>query len=242
MKPLEIIKQFRVSGSFSEAHPFGNGHINDTFRVRNIKPNQPDYVLQRVNTNVFPEANQLMENQFRVIRYIRHQKCYSKLVPELIQTHSGAFFAELESGHWRLYRFVEDANSFDRAQNEHQAWEGGFAFGSFLKALENYPAEKIHTVIPDFHNMESRVQQFDNALKAANPERIEQAQSEIATVQYRYLDRVSAYVKTRASAIYSLCFKSFVTTSFPRYFFYRSNTKTSRIDLENDLCIIRYQA
>jgi len=160
-------------------------------------PGSPDYVLQRINTHVFPEPEKLMENMSGVISHIKHQKRYAHLVPELIETESGAFFVKTESGFWRMYRFVEGAKSFDRAENEQQVWEGGFANGSFLKALESFPIEKLYTVIPDFHNMVTRIRQFEEALETTSKERKEWAFDEIISIQ----KKKATWIKMFQSAV-----------------------------------------
>ena len=44
MELKEIIKQFSTDADIS---PYGNGHINDTYYVRN------QYILQRINTSIY---------------------------------------------------------------------------------------------------------------------------------------------------------------------------------------------
>ena len=60
----EIIKKFCAEGEFVSAAPFGSGHINNTYLV-NMKREDGttvDYVLQRINKNVFKNPEQVMQN------------------------------------------------------------------------------------------------------------------------------------------------------------------------------------
>ena len=50
----EILWQFAVK---AEVEPYGNGHINDTYCVT-----YPRYILQRINTGIFKNPDELMEN------------------------------------------------------------------------------------------------------------------------------------------------------------------------------------
>ena len=58
----QIVDRFATRGTVSEIKPLGEGLINDTLLVRTAEPDAPDYVLQRVNTNVFPDVDMLMNN------------------------------------------------------------------------------------------------------------------------------------------------------------------------------------
>ena len=66
-----IVGQFDTEGTISDIRPLGNGLINDTFRVKTAEEDAPDYVLQRINTNVFTDPNQLMNNIDAVTTHIR---------------------------------------------------------------------------------------------------------------------------------------------------------------------------
>ena len=50
----------------SEITSYGNGHINDTY-ITNAK----NYILQRINTNIFKDSTSLMDNIERVTSHIR---------------------------------------------------------------------------------------------------------------------------------------------------------------------------
>ena len=60
-------REFQVSGDFVSAQPYGTGHINDTYL---LKCTGGTYILQRVNTNIFRQPEQLMENFQRVTSHI----------------------------------------------------------------------------------------------------------------------------------------------------------------------------
>ena len=60
-KISEILKHFNISGV---PEPLGNGHINETFRVS-------DFVLQKINKNVFHDPAAVMENVKAVTEHKR---------------------------------------------------------------------------------------------------------------------------------------------------------------------------
>ena len=67
MKKEEIVRQFYESGVVKDIAPYGEGHINDTYRVV-IEENGREklFILQRMNTNVFPDVSVLMRNGTKV--------------------------------------------------------------------------------------------------------------------------------------------------------------------------------
>ena len=70
-KLLSIVDQFAIKGMVAEIKPLGEGLINDTLLVKTAEADAPDYVLQRVNTNVFPDVDMLMNNINAVTSHIR---------------------------------------------------------------------------------------------------------------------------------------------------------------------------
>ncbi|MBR4873031.1 MAG: mucin desulfatase, partial [Clostridia bacterium] len=69
----EICTKYALEAYFTTApascEPYGNGHINDTFLVVADRR----YILQRMNTKVFPRPEELMENILGVTGHIREK-------------------------------------------------------------------------------------------------------------------------------------------------------------------------
>ena len=63
--------QFRLSGEVVLCEPYGSGHINDTYRV--VTDTGVQYILQRINTHVFPNVQGLMDNITRVTAHLQAQ-------------------------------------------------------------------------------------------------------------------------------------------------------------------------
>ena len=52
MNPDQLVHQFQIKGEITSIQAFGSGHINDTFRAINEDPDQPDYLLQKINQKI----------------------------------------------------------------------------------------------------------------------------------------------------------------------------------------------
>ena len=66
-----IIGNFKITGTLAETMPLGAGLINDTYKVKTKEENAPDYVLQRINHNIFRDVEGLQNNINAVTRHIR---------------------------------------------------------------------------------------------------------------------------------------------------------------------------
>lgn len=174
MDSKEFIDTFSITGQVQAAQPFGNGHINDTFRLKNEKADQPDYLLQRINHQVFTEVGCMMRNIRRVTEHVNAKLSGSTL--QLIPTRSGADFHQDKQGfYWRVYVFRKDLHSIDVAETPAQIYEGAKAFGRFLCQLSDFPANELFQTLPDFHNIITRLNTFQQVVKADSMKRGKEA-------------------------------------------------------------------
>jgi len=68
------IGQFQTKTEAVDIYPMGEGHINDTYRIKTGDAESPGYVLQRINHEIFRDVSLLMENIARVTRHINRKK------------------------------------------------------------------------------------------------------------------------------------------------------------------------
>ncbi len=169
---MNIIRQFQTEGTVVAVNPLGNGLINDTFKVT-TDGDAPDYVLQRVNDAVFPDVDMLMRNIEAVTTHIRKKleaagetdidrKCL-----RFIPCRDGKLYHRNENGqYWRMMVFIPNAKTYEAVTPEY-SYYAGKAFGHFEDMLVDIP-EKLGEVIPNFHNMEFRMEQLREVI-AKNP-------------------------------------------------------------------------
>lgn len=169
---------FNLEGHIISAVPFGNGHINDTFRLFNQEASKPDYLLQRINHLIFTEVEQMMLNIRRVTEHVNQRLPGSTL--ELIGTRVGGnFHRDADGNYWRIYRFRKELQSIDVAETPAQIYEGAKAFGRFLFHLADFPAHTLHPTIPHFHDVIFRLQQLKEAVHRDSQGRVKAALAEI---------------------------------------------------------------
>jgi hypothetical protein len=189
----EAVSQFKFEGNFAGALPFGSGHINDTFAAYFQLPDgrSKRYILQRINTNVFKNPDELMENISGVTTYVRNAIILAGGDPlretlNLIPAADGrSYYRDSEDGCWRAYIFIENATTFQQVKDPRDFYNSARTFGRFQQLLADYPAGTLHETIPNFHNTVERVRQFREAVLKDVCGRAEHVQKEIEFVLAR---------------------------------------------------------
>ncbi len=190
-----IISSFRISGSFTHAVPLRTGHINDTLLVHVNNHQQPDYVLQRINTDIFRNVDQLMENIWHVTSHLQQKinnDGTSVIKPgtlELVNTTTDDLYhTDCDGNCWRCFVYCRHNASATQRITPSIAAEGGRALGVFQSMLADLPALRLHQTIPDFHNLPSRLSQFNAALQKNPRKRAAEVAAEIEAISRRAKD------------------------------------------------------
>lgn len=156
---------FAVSGDFLYGEELRNGHINTTYRAcyRTEDGHEDRYILQRINDYVFKDSAQVMRNVEKVTRHItwkllRRRRDAAGQTLNLFPARGGRNYIDLpeEGGMWRCYNNIEDTHTYDVVENTRQAYQAGYAFGSFQDLISDMNPEDIKESIPDFHNTPKR--------------------------------------------------------------------------------------
>ncbi len=164
--------QFEIGGEFLESKQYGSGHINDTYRVIFDEGGaQVGYILQRINHHIFKNPVALMENIQRVTAHLATQVAdepdRDRRVLRLIPARDGrAWQVDLEGNHWRAYRFIDRARTYDAVQTTEQAFQAARAFGRFQELLATLSAPRLHDTIPNFHHAPKRFNALQEAIAA----------------------------------------------------------------------------
>ena len=165
-----IVDQFNIRGTVESIKPLGNGLINDTYRVSTIEDDAPDYVLQRINESIFTDVELLQRNIEAVTKHIRKQLIdegaddIDRRVLSFMSTNNGKTYCRDAQGDcWRLSIFISDAVTVDTVNPEY-SYHAGKAFGKFEAQVTDI-TDQLGETIPDFHNMELRLNQLRQAVK-----------------------------------------------------------------------------
>ena len=157
MQYEEIIRVFSLPGEIISVEPFGSGHINDTMRVvMNHNGENKQYVLQRMNTEIFTNPQGLMDNVVKVTEYLKKIIVARGGDPSRETLHfypaadGNMFYTDAEGQCWRMEDLVSGTRSYDMATTPQMFENTGVAFGQFMADLADFPAEELVEVFRIF--------------------------------------------------------------------------------------------
>ena len=167
-----VAEQFSLEGNVLEICPYGEGHINQTFLVTT---DAKRYILQKMNTKVFPDPVNLMRNICGVTEHLRARGIETL---EVIPTKSGESFIHGEEC-FRVYAFIENTVTYQKVTDAKVFENSGRAFGEFQNYLAEFDASKLTETIARFHDTPNRFANFKAALEADAFGRAAECQKEI---------------------------------------------------------------
>lgn len=181
------IEHFDFLGTVIEKELYGSGHINDTFCIVSDLGNGKTkrFILQKMNTNIFKNPEQVMENVLNVTSYLRKKIEEKGGDPKretlnVIKTKDGkSFYKGIENDYWRAYTFIEDAKTYDLVENKEDFYESAVSFGNFQMLLSDFPTNILHETIPNFHNTVDRFNNLKKAIENDPLGRAKEVQEEI---------------------------------------------------------------
>lgn len=163
-----VISRFPQVKAVKEIKPLQSGLINRTYLVTTESPD--NYILQCINHHVFTDVEQLQHNIECVTRHIRAKliargepDIERKVLHFLTATNEKTYYFD-GTHYWRMCVYIRDSYTQTEVTPE-TAYLVGLKFGEFESMLADLP-EKLGETIPDFHNMEFRMRQLREAVRA----------------------------------------------------------------------------
>ncbi len=184
-----IVSNFSIKGTVDEITPLGAGLINDSYRITTKESDHPDYVLQRINHAIFQNVEMLQKNISAVTTHIRKkleekgETDIERKVLSFIPASDGKYYYFDGENYWRIMIFIPRAKTYETVNPEF-SYYAGLAFGDFQSMLADIPVELGET-IPDFHNMEFRLSQLRDAVKADPVGRLKEVQYYVDEIERR---------------------------------------------------------
>ena len=165
----EIIAQFCNSSALPVVEPvvtvLGVGNINDTYLVRR---GGSSFVLQRLNSQVFPQPHLIMANLAALSRHLASKINTSGQRWEnsiLLPTNAGAsFYTDHQGDIWRAVRYIDRTTTHQAITTPAQARQVGWAVGHFHLLLADLPVRDLYETLPGFHVLPCYLDHFDRVL------------------------------------------------------------------------------
>ncbi|MDO5444551.1 MAG: aminoglycoside phosphotransferase family protein [Eubacteriales bacterium] len=171
-KLQQIGKAFNLPGPFFSYEEILNGNVNRTFKVNYISDDGTGmavvkpYLVQKINSYAFRNADELMSNIDKVTEHIRSKHPGETCMHFHHTDVSGErkTYLEEEDSFWRIYKFIP-AVTFDKCDDVNIIRNAGKAFGEFQTDLSDFDASQLFYTIPDFHDTRKR---YEKLIKDAN--------------------------------------------------------------------------
>ncbi len=188
-----LCKVFGVEGEYSSYVEITSGNINNTYKMTVDNNGRADeYIVQRVNTNIFKNAVGLMGNVKGVTRHIRKKMVEagedpSRMVLEFLESEPDKiYYIDSEDNFWRMYHFVDRSVTYNWTDDPKVLREAGLAFGRFQMQLADYDASTLCETIPNFHNTKVRMDTLFEHVKEDRVGRVAKVLPEIEYVRENY--------------------------------------------------------
>lgn len=162
-------ESFQRGGNIVSVNQITAGLINATYLIETDKAEK--YILQKINTFVFKNPDELMENIVGVTKHItdkikQYGGDYKRENLNFLACNSGKFYFRDENDNaWRMYIYVDEALTYNNPKDSETFRNAGRSFGRFMKLLADYPAETLNETIKNFHYTPAR---YENFLKAVD--------------------------------------------------------------------------
>lgn len=168
----KIAAQFALQGNVTDIRPYGEGHINLTLLVTT---DEKRYIMQKMNTRVFPDSDGLMAN---ICGVTEHLKARGIETLSVVPTKTGASYLKGEEC-YRVYDFIENTVTYQTVSDVNVFRNSGKAFGEFQNYLAEFDASKLTEAIKHFHDTPKRFRDFKAALEADAFDRAKDCKEEI---------------------------------------------------------------
>ncbi len=190
-KLFGILRCFQLDGEPVSCEPYGSGHINNTYLTTTTSGRR--YILQRINHNTFKNVAALMENITAVTEFLRKKATDPRSVLTLVKAKSGESYVYAQATYWRVNEFTENSICLQTPETDEDFYQSAIGFGTFQQMLSNFPAEKLHETIPNFHNTPDRYRIFCETLARDPMHRAAEVQPEIGFVLAREKEMATLY-------------------------------------------------
>lgn len=179
----QIAKKFQIAdGEITHVIQVNSGRINSSYKITVTQETDTvSYMLQRINTHVFPNVKEVMNNALLVTNHLRAKGMETL---EYVYTVDNEPLYH-DDGMYRMTKFIH-AEIFQSITRPEDMYNLGYAVGQFDMGLSDFDASQLIDPIPFFHNTSVCYQNLlisalNNSLSAKNS-RVKEAEEELKFV------------------------------------------------------------
>ena len=162
-KLQQVLRGFRIEDTYLGCELIQVGNVNKTYRVRVAlaEGKTKSFLIQNVNTYVFKNPIQVMENIDKVTEHIRKKQCGGTAL-HFHHTHDRKTYIVDGDNFWRMTNYIPSV-TYNTVNSMEIVRNAGRAFGEFQMQLADFNSEELYETIPDFHNTRKRYENLKTA-------------------------------------------------------------------------------
>lgn len=161
---VTIASQFSAGSQIEQVEPYGSGRIHATYLVTTSKKR---FILQRVNTQVFQDAESLLHNLTMMNLHMTLNPSIARPGrwehPAGVQSHTGLPYAtHFDDGSiWRAMAFVDRTYTVNEVDSPQLAYNAGVALARFQEQLVGLKPEELRNPLPGYRDTAFYLAQYD---------------------------------------------------------------------------------
>ncbi len=164
--PVLIAPNFFPSQNILSIKELGQGNINDTFLVRTTENN---YVLQRLNEQVFPRPEAVIVNMDKITRHLERKSALLgkqyRAVRIIPTRDNNLFYHDSCDQYWRCMDYIADSVTSSSIKTPEQGRLVGRTLGRFHLLMDDYDPDSLQVSLPGFHVLPRYLEAFDRVLQ-----------------------------------------------------------------------------
>ncbi|TDT46260.1 Ser/Thr protein kinase RdoA (MazF antagonist) [Maribacter spongiicola] len=164
----KILSEFNLNGNSLKWTPLTSGLINDTYLV--TEDDDQQYILQKINTQVFKNASILMDNIQFALPVLKADD-YSQIT--FLNTTAGTNHLMQDNDFWRMMTYIPNSTTYNTTTETSTAFEAGCIIGKFHQLLLHTDTGLFKETLPKFHDLVFRNKEFQEALQNADAQKTE---------------------------------------------------------------------
>ena len=153
--------------------PLLGGLINHSFKVSS--PTKAPFLLQQINQHVFQKPEKVQQNYINIWQFAEFEFTDIRLPAPLYYDRAKTLFVDGQKKCWRAFEFMDNTKTHAVPNSPAQAKSTAKAFAKLTAAFDDYNLNELNIVIPDFHNLSYRFEQFTESLQGEHYERMAKA-------------------------------------------------------------------
>lgn len=155
----DVLKAFNLH-QYTLAEPISSGLINATYKV---EKEGKGFLLQKINTSIFNRPEAIQGNYKKIRDHLIQNNSFQ--LPCIIHTQQGSLLYNSDGDAWRCFEFIPNTYSPATAATADQAYTVAHSFGQFSANLSGLSSTELSVILPRFHDVAYRFDQFEEAIK-----------------------------------------------------------------------------